>query len=389
MKNFFYLFPLLFCGGVYAAPIGFSEFLRTQTTAPLYLSDASDAWSAVLENAGTGGRIATYMNGPASSNLAQYLDLMSVIAYNDSALNVFTVTQHTDEAFYTVSHPLMARRRECLNHQATCTNARHTLVPYVRGIAHFADYDSNKNDDFKTRTSGVSVGASGYVTDGLTFGVSYTRTMTDTRDAPFDTDITGNSITLFSKYLARTGFFMNSGINGGHLRWESDKQIAGIENANVYNTDFFGGQITSGINLSRGRITITPRVNAKYVYLKSDRHTDAAAQEFDKWWYNTLTATGGVDMGFDFGMYDFTVHPYFSVGGGYDVISHGTDAISVRVLSGQRYDIPINVPHRASGRCGMGINFQGTSFAFSVDYELDVRTDYMAHNAMASVRFAF
>lgn len=379
MKNIFTFVMLLFCFNAYAA--------QTIFTNP-YLDNVAGAWVSVL-GGGKSGEIAARMKTAQAGDLVAFANMVSVLGYNDSALTLYEVSHHADMAYSVIANPLSARRSTCPLNVPGCGGADKTLV--VDGVVSAAStsFDSNKNADFDTNNTSVSVRAKGYVADGFAFGVGYTRTMTDTHDNRVYTDATSNSITIFSEYLDKSGLFINMGINGGHTSWDVDKTVAGVENDGVYDTDFYSGQINGGIQIAAGNFVITPGAGVRYLRMKTERHIDAAAQSFDKWWYNTMTAMGGVRAGFDFIGSDFVIRPSVSVGGGYDVISHGNDRINVKLINGQAYDIPVDAPHRAYFAGGAGIGVYGASFAVLLDYKLDLRSDYAAHTGMLNLKIAF
>lgn len=380
MKNILAFVMLLFCFDVYAA--------QNQFENNPYLVDAASAWASVL-GGGKSGEIATRMNEIRTSDLAAFGEFISVLGFNDSALTLFEISQHTDMAYSVASVPLVSRRRNCAWNVPACYAQNRALVVDGMVSAGTADFDSKHNGDFTTNNTSVSVRAKGYVADGFVFGVGYTRTMTDTKDNKVYTDATSNSITLFLQYLSEDGVFVNTAINGGHTAWDVDKTIASIGDNGAYDTDFYSGQMVGGINFAAGRFTITPQVGARYLRMKTERHVDPAAQSFDKWWYNTLTAQAEIRAGFDFLGPDFVVRPNISLGGGYDIISHGNDEIQVQVASGQTYNIPVEAPKRTAFNGGLGIGVYGSAFAISLDYKMDVRSDYMAHTGMVNLKIAF
>lgn len=379
MKNIFTFVMLLFCFDVYAAQNIFTDN---------YLANTARAWAAVLDG-GKSGAIATRMRAANDTDLAAFSEMISVLGYNDSAITLYEVTQHIDMAYSAIAAPLAAQRSSCPFNVPGCGRVRRTLVVDGAVSAASTDFDSHHNGDFKTHNTGVSVRAKGYVSDGFAFGVGYTRTMTDTHDNKVYTDATSNSVTLFTQYLSGGGFFMNAGLNAGHTSWDVDKTIAGVGDDGAYDTDFYSGQINGGIQFGFGRFTMTPQIGARYIHIKTERHIDAAAQAFDKWWRNMLTAMGGLRGGFDFIGSDFVVRPSIYVGGAYDAISHGNDHIRVQVINGQSYDIPVEAQSRTSFAGGAGIGVYGASFAVLLDYKLDLRSDYASHTGMVNLKIAF
>lgn len=385
MKKLFIFVMLLFCFDIYAAP----TTLNTYESGQRYLSDAADAWATVIGGIGTSGEIATYINNMHATDLARFRELISVIAYNDTAMTLYETKNHIDTSYSVIANPLNSRRNVCPWKVPNCGVEKQTLIVDGQVFASTADFDSDYNGDFKTNNTGVSIRAKGFVTDGFAFGVGYTRTMIDTKNNSVYTDATSNSITMFSQYLSKGGLFLNSGLNAGHTSWAADKSIAGIKNANTYDTDFVSGQINTGIVLHRNRISIIPQVGVRYFRLVSDKHIDAAAQSFEKWWYNTLTGMASIDLGYDFIAGGVVVRPTITLGGSFDAVSHGNSFTRVHVISGHIYDMPVESPSRAAFNGGLGITVYGENFSVGLNYRLDAQSDYMAHTGMLQLKIAF
>ena len=121
----------------------------------------------------------------------------------------------------------------------------------------------------------------------------------------------------------------------------------------------------------------------------ADKYIDSATQEFDDWWYNAMTAMASLDMGFAFIGSDFVLRPRLRIGGGYDVISNGTDKINVRLPGNQSYDIPIDIPHRTMLAAGLGLDFFNQYFTAGLGYNFDMRSDFVSHTIMAKIKLAF
>ncbi len=372
MKNIFYLSMFLFCGATGAAWANSDYFAQSP-----YLGMAASAWATVIGDFTPSGEIASYMRSAQTNNIVQYINTVSILAYNNTALNLYQVSNH------------IARATDTLNVPGARRTGKKTLILDVDGVAVHDDYDSGKNSDFKTRTFGVGVRAHGYVTDGFSFGVGYANGHTETRNIPVKTNGDSNSVMIFSKYTDKYGIFINSGIIGGATRWSIDKTVAGVPNDGAYDTDFWGGQMNMGVQMMRDGFFITPQIGARYARITSEQHTDAAAQATDKWWYNTLTGVGTLTFGYDFNLSGTKISPWISMGGAYDAISNGTDAIHVRVISGQSYYIPIDAPTRGAVNAEIGLTATSGMFGGGLRYKLDMRSDYTSHTAMADIKFLF
>lgn len=386
MKNILYAFLLLFCWGAYAAPT--SNDYSNLFGAAKYLGDAAVAWGNVISGFGLGGNVAAYVQDVRYDDIAAFTNAISVLGFNNTTMALYETNNHLDRVFSVVSMPLIGRRDGCVAGRLSCDNSR-TLVLDGQVFGSFANYDSNENAEFNTRNTGVSINAKMFVADGLLFGASYTRTMTDTHDNRVYTDATGNSITLFGEYLSQSGFFINMGLNAGHISWAADKLIALIADSSVYDTDFFAGQLNSGMRILRGRISIIPQISMRYTHIMTDNYIDSVAQEFSDWRYDTMTAMAGIDVGYDFVGSDFVVRPAIHIGGGYDVISDGTDNINVRLVGNQSYNIPINAPARSAFNGALGVMFYSPYFNAGINYNLDIRSGYMAHTIGAMLKIGF
>jgi len=370
MKKFFTFIMLLFCVDCYAAD-------RIFQLNP-YLQDAATAWAGVLGGFGAGGEIATQMRATQNSDLLAFGNMVSVIAYNDTSMMMHTAIQHTDMVYSPLTDAVFSRR-----------TANRNIVIGGGLLGAMADYDSNSNSDFKTRTTGATVRARGYVTDGFSLGVGYARTTTETRDTLVDTDAATNSITAFAQYLSPGGFFVGTGLNAGRITWKNDKSVAGVVDDSAYNTDFYSGQFITGVQIGRNRIMVTPHAGVRYLRMTSDSYIDAAAQNFEKWFYGALTTTAGVRAAMNFTAGGLYIRPEVMVGGGYDVISNGTSELGVRVASGAMYDMPVSHPGRTLLNAGAGISVGLSWGQISVRYRMDSRSDYMSHTGMVDLKFVF
>ncbi len=380
MKKLLLLTLLLSGATAFAAPAptASGDLIRATPSAPQYLAMAADAWAGVLGGVGVSADIASYIRQSAANDIAGFLNTVSVLAYNDSALTLYQTSAHLDNAFSVLQGAPVRR-----------ASSRQVLLVDGDVFGAFDEYDNNQNANFKTRTFGGVVRARGFVTDHFSFGIQYATGRTDTRHSIFSTDGTSNSVTIFAQYIGRSGVFMNMGINGGTTRWDADKTVAGVPDDDAYNTDFWAGEMNLGAVMQRSGFSITPQIGARYARTSADRHTDAAAQTFKNWWYNTLTGTAGVRVAYDFTMTNMRVRPMISIGGSYDAISNGTDNIRVSVISGDAYYMPVDAPHRAAMNVGVGVQIAGQNVSGGLEYKMDARNDYISHTARLGAKIIF
>lgn len=303
-------------------------------------------------------------------------------AYNDTALTIFESDMHVNRAFDVVNVALMARRRACPPNIGTCANTRRSLVVDASGGALFSDYSPANDARFRTRTIDFNIHAKAFVSDGATFGIQYTRTDTDTRNIPINMDLTGNSVTMFGQYLSQSGFFINAGINAGSIAWHAD----GFDD-NDHNTKLWATQINTGMQFYLGQLSLTPMAGMRFMHVSSDAYTNLDIY-YANWWYNNLQGSVGATVGLDFMGTGFVVRPTVSAGAIYDIISHGTSGVHV-VSPSLEYDIPVYHPARSAFTAGAGIEIYGARFVTSLDYSVDVRTDYVVQSGTLHAKIAF
>ncbi len=357
--------------------------------APAYLSQVGTAWASVLGEVGVSGEVASFVQNAQTGNASTFNNLLSILAYNDTPMMIFEANNHTDMAFYDIKSPLSARRSACHGNLQDCDTKSQHLIVEGRVFANFADYTSDLNGDFKVNNTGGSVFVKGYITDGWVIGAGYTRNLLDTEDNWVYTDATGNSITLLSQYLSKWGMFVNFGVNGGHISWDTDKTIIGVLDDSSYDTEFLSGMLTGGIHISRNWFSMTPKASIKYLIMGADEYTDAAAQSFDKWWYNNLTGDLGIDFSFDIKGKDFLFSPTISLGGKYDFISKGSNDVNVSLINNAVYRIPLDIPSRAGFYGGLGAYVYAGNFYAGLSYKLEVRENYYNHNALLDINIRF
>lgn len=384
MKNILFFSLLIFGFNIYSVQA--QSILQFPVN---YLSNAAKAWTSVLSDFGISGEIATYVKNNQSAASVGYIDAISTLAFNTSAISLFEINHHINQAFSVIAEPIISRRNTCVKNLPDCTQKDKRIVLSGDVFGAFADYDSDKNGSFKTRNTGFSVNAKSFITDGWEIGIGYTRSMTDTEDSNVYTDAVSNSITLFSEYLAKNGFFMNVGLNAGHTSWTADKNFAGISNNSAYDTDFIAGQTNVGVRIQGRKISFVPQMGVKYMRVMADKYTDDATQEFDDWWYNYLTGFAGMTLGFDFIAEGLLIRPVLTAGGSYDAISNGTDNIRVQLINASIYNIPIESPTRMSLNAGAGIEVYGENFVVGASYRLDYRENYTANTATINLKIAF
>ncbi len=380
MKKIYIIAMMIFCTPAIAAQTDLGAALEKNFYGPHYLVGAADAWDSLIGTPWRGGRIASYMNNLHQANEdARMFDVLETLAYNSTTMTILQSRQYLDNAF------------DAIDAQGA-TGIRRSARTFgldAYGIAESADFDGSKNNDYTLHTGGAGVQAYAYVTDGFAFGVGYTYHDSKSHDMPTHVDATSHIISMFSKYESSGGLFINTSLAAGRVQWDLDKRVAGVKNDTSFNTDIWGAKINTGIIARRGTAYIQPEINVQYSRIITEHFVDAAAQDFKKWWYNNLTAGADVRLGMDFSGGGVVFSPNINIGAGYDIIHNGTDNVHVGVISGGHYDMPVVAPNRTGLRGGLGIGMYGAGISGDVRYQLDSRSDYIAHTVAATLKITF
>ncbi|MBD5401065.1 autotransporter outer membrane beta-barrel domain-containing protein [bacterium] len=364
----------------YAATTPLGNAIADTRSAPRYLIDAADAWNSIIGQPMRGGTIASRMSAMNDgAQTARLYDVMSILAYNFTPMTIYQTNMHLNAAYSDMDIPLATRRM----------GAKQNFILDAHGFGATDKYEHGKNDDFEMHTGGAGARAYAYVTNGLTFGVGYSYAKSKSHDMALRADATSNIVSLFSKYLGQSGMYMNMALAAGQTRWDLDKTVVGVGDKTSFDTNFYSGQATAGIKLNRGRMFLTPSIGTRYTYMNTEKHIDAAAQDFKKWWYNTLAANADARVGFEFTMSAVTFTPSLHIGAGYDIIHSGTNNVKTRLVTGDTYYMPVHAPGRGEINGGGGIGIYGGRYGLDAIYTMHKRSDYTAHTMHGGVKIAF
>lgn len=380
MKKISLFCILMLSTPAWAANSEWGNVIAQDFGSPNYLVGAADAWSALIGSPWRGGRIATRMNDMHTThNDARMYEVLSTLAYNHSTMIIIQAHQYMQYAFSAID----------VDSVTGLNNSRPKFDMTARAIGAYSDYDGSRNNNFKFRTGGGMIQASTAVTDGFSFGLAYNYTDSRSKHTPVKMKATGNVVSMFAKYMTRGGLYLNSAIAGGRIQWDADKRAVGVSDDTSFNTDTLGAAINTGVLIQRGRIHIRPQIGARYVRLSTEHFTDAAAQSYKKWWYNTLNTGGELNIGITFRGDMLTWVPHVTMGAGYDVIHNGSDHIRVGVITGQHYQMPVSAPARTHLNGGLGVTVSGGAMRAALEYRMDSVSDYISHGVNATIKISF
>jgi outer membrane autotransporter protein len=323
------------------------------------------------------------MNEVFVENSATFQDIVSVLAYNESPLTVFTARRHLDSAFSVISHPLASR--------ADAPRGRAGALIIRGGFQYSAsEFESDQNGGFKSSGTGMDVSAKGYLAPGWSVGVGYAGTNADIDDKRIYAKGKSDSITAFIEYLSRGGMFANGGISIGRTNWASDKVIAGISDSADYDTGFWAAQLTAGMKFGNDSFFAVPQIGGRYMRISSEKHTDEVVQSFGEWGYDSLDAIANLRLGTKFASSDgVSFVPGLTLGGSCGLTGNSDDFIHATLANGSGYDIPVETGARAALIAGVGLTAAASSFAAEAGWNLNYGQNYVAHTGFAKLKLMF
>lgn len=354
-----------------------------------YLIGAADAWASVVPGWGANGLLTSGLAASHVADIPLFKSTISLIAYNDSALTIFEINKQIENGFLAISNPLSARRTDCVWSDGRCDVVAKSLIIDIYAFGGFSKYDSDDNAAFETMRASAALSAKIYLTDGFVLGAGFGTSWAETDDTRAYADIYGSSFTLFAQYLSRDGFFINGGAMIGQNTWDSEKSIASISNTTDYYTNFYSGQISTGVKMEGHSLFFTPQLGARYAWMKTLAHTDRVLQQYDAWDYGVLTGMAEMRFGANIVSGDIAFRPSVLVGGGYDIITDGDDTIGVTLINNSVYEMPVETPDPWEFNAGVGFGIRGGMFEINLDYILDWRQNFMAHTGMLNLKLMF
>ena len=144
-----------------------------------------------------------------------------------------------------------------------------------------------------------------------------------------------------------------------------------------------------GIGVVRGLVFFESSIGMRYVLMENEKHLDAAAQEYKRWWRNQLSGNAQINIGVEFAGPSVVWQPSVKVGANIDIIDNGTDGVLVRLINGDNYIMPIDSPGDTSFYGGVGLEMRTKSFLLNVGYEMGTCSDYMSYAIKSDIKIRF
>ena len=279
-----------------------------------------------------------------------------------------------------VSQMLMNTAAPVFGHNGGEEPARASV--YVKGL--YDRVNSLTGDGFRMRSKGAVLGVQSALTEDLTIGVGYAGVDTTAKEPLRRTEVKTNTGFVSAQYQPNN-WWVSGVVTYSRSQYDEEKQVlSSIGKAN-YDVDSIGAQITTGYNIKKGNVIVTPEIGIRYLNAKQEGYTDSLGTTVEATNSDFVTAMVGFKVGADLGW----IRPLAGVMVGYDVITD--DVTSVNTLAnGATYTINGKALDRLSTTvvAGFGADL-GKNSTIKLEYSGNYRKEYLDHSGMIRLETKF
>ncbi len=278
------------------------------------------------------------------------------------------------------------RREERLRRRAKETRTS-KLGVWAQAFYNASEYISSGDPNgFSGDTTGMAVGIDALITDGVIAGVGYAYTGTSLDLLQRETDITGNSLFLYSMYKPRD-WFVSGIFNYSKLSTEETKNLSGIMMSDDYDSSSFALQVSAGYDFGWWK----PSFGLRYSSLSTDGHADSIGQQIGSVSSKVASAIAEARFSKDYVSEDGERFwkPELRLGISYDLSSEDNEA-QVWLPNGSFYTVTGEALDKAAAEIGLGVSYlvsDRTDVYFG--YSGEFRKDYTSHTGMLNFRYNF
>lgn len=247
-------------------------------------------------------------------------------------------------------------------------------------------YNHTKHKDlFSGNTWGGSIGFDTDLNHSVILGVGYSFGDTNVDLHSHDVDIDSNTIFVYGQYR-NSDWFVNGTIAYTMAKYEQNKTVFGISTNPAYHVNSLSEQIMGGYHFANG---ITPSVGLRYLDVHQDAYKDGIVSVND---INSTFLTGVLGVDFK----NAWIAPYTSVFWNpevhtaltYDMVSD-SDMALVMVPGAAAYTVASDSLSRLGGELGIGVSVEYYYLTVSLNYDLNLRQDFISQTGSLKVKYKF
>ena len=279
-----------------------------------------------------------------------------------------------------VSQMLMNTAAPVFGHAGGEEPARASI--YIKGL--YDRVNSLTGDGFRMRSKGAVLGVQSAVTEDLTVGVGYAGVDTTAKEPLRRTEVKTNTGFISAQYQPND-WWVSGVVTYSRSQYDEEKQVLSSTGKANYDVDSLGAQITTGYNIKKGKMIVTPEVGIRYLNAKQEGYKDSLGTTVEATNSDFVTAMAGFKVGADLGW----VRPLAGVMVGYDVITDDISSVNT-LANGATYTIKGEALDRLSTTvvAGFGMDI-GHNATLKIEYNGNYRKEYLDHSGMLRLEAKF
>lgn len=254
---------------------------------------------------------------------------------------------------------------------------------WAQGMYNKAELD--KENGFKSDSTGFAAGIETNLTDSLKAGIGYAFTKTDIDTDRSQTDVDTHTGFVYGEYKPNK-FYVNAIASFGHSKYDDTTNLLGL--TSDYKADTIGAQIAAGYELG----ILTPEAALRYTHVKQDDHTDALGATVRSKSFDTWTVAGGVKLAKKFTPKDnrhISITPELKLAATYD-FERDDETNTVVLADGSSYIAESDMMKRFGIEAGANIGMTiGNNSEITLSYEGKFKKDYQDHTGLINFKYLF
>ena len=245
---------------------------------------------------------------------------------------------------------------------------------WAQGLYNKTRYIGN----FDGHSAGIAFGADALIDKVYTIGLGYSFSKSDIdSNDDRDIDIDSHTVFVYGQYKP-SKWFINATLSNTISKYTESAVVAGLPVETKYDVNAFGIQGMTGYDFASGA---TPMVGVRYLHVSTDGYDTLPGYVGDMN-SSSVSAVGGLKYAFQIqNTGELELKPELRAMATYDVISDKNGA-TVYVPGGTSYHIAGDRMSRAGAELGMGVTAEWRGLELSLNYDVQLRKDYLSHTGM-------
>ena len=278
---------------------------------------------------------------------------------------------------------------------------------WLRPFVSSADQDAAPDEDGATvagydgSTWGMAAGVDGMISDNMRIGISFTYADTNIDGDGLQNDSTDIESYQFTGYADYTTdkYYLEGMLSVGNSDVDTRRDInfggLNLQAAGSYDADQYTVRVGGGTPMVNGKHILTPKAAFQYTHVESGSFTETGAGVL-----NLVVAPEDLDMAVGIVGLDYhtsyavtggTMTPQFRTSVSYDFAADNADTVSrftgvTATFTTQGVD-----GEELGGSLGAGLTYSRDdgSLGLSVDYDIDLKDNYVAHTGRMRAKVNF